>query len=206
VNPEVPSGILLSTAYMPPAGYFNKASTASEIFVESEENYHKQTFRNRCYIISPGGMQALTVPVLLGSFHKTRIRDIRIDYTKRWQQVHLGALNAAYRSSPFYLHYHEEIEKIIRSGPVFLLDLNMDLFNVMLRIAKINTRVSLTDTYLKTTGKLIDDYRYTIAPKLRTDYRPGKYIRTFNQEITREDCLSFIDLIFNTGPDAASYL
>lgn len=200
------SKILVSTAYMPPAEYFMRVSGASEVLVEREENYQKQTFRNRCYILAPGGLQALTVPVYLGSFHKTRIRDLRIDYTKRWQQVHLGALRAAYKSSPFYLHFHEEIESIIKAGHEYLLDLNLELMETMMSIAGIAAKIAFTGKYIIETEDNIEDYRYSISPKLNSQYRSGRYIRTFDQADTREDRLSFIDLIFNTGPDAASYL
>jgi len=62
--------ILLSTAYLPPAVYFSLISRADEIIIEREENYIKQSYRNRCYILSAHGPQLLTVPVYLGSQHK----------------------------------------------------------------------------------------------------------------------------------------
>jgi len=86
---------------------------ADEILVEREENYLKQTYRNRCYILSANGTHPLSVPVFLGSIHKTPVKEIRIDYSKRWQQVHLRAVVASYRASPFFEFYFEEIEKCI---------------------------------------------------------------------------------------------
>jgi hypothetical protein len=124
----MPGNLLLSTAYLPPAEYFARIANASEALIEKEENYLKQSYRNRCYILSPSGQQPLSVPVYLGSLHKTPVKDIRIDYSKRWQQVHLGALVSSYNSSPFFLFYFETIEKIILSNHKFLLDLNMESF------------------------------------------------------------------------------
>ncbi len=57
--------ILLSTAYLPPVEYFSLISDADEVFIEKEENYHKQSYRNRCYILSAHGPQPLSVPVYL---------------------------------------------------------------------------------------------------------------------------------------------
>ncbi len=88
--------ILVSTAYLPPVEYFSLISRADEVLIEREENYLKQTYRNRCYILSAHGPQLLSVPVYLGSLHKTPVKDIRIDYSKRWQQVHLRAMTASY--------------------------------------------------------------------------------------------------------------
>ena len=124
--------ILVSTAYLPPVEYFSLIHNADEVLIEREENYLKQTYRNRCYILSAHGPQVLSVPVYLGSFHKTPVKDIRIDYSKRWQQVHLRAMTASYRSSPFFEFYFEEIEKIISKNHEFLIDLNTELTEVIL--------------------------------------------------------------------------
>ena len=125
--------IILSTAYFPPIEYFAYILEAEEIFIEKEENYHKQTYRNRCYILSVNGPQCLSVPVYAGSLHKTIIKDIRIDYSKRWQQVHLRAIRSSYGSSPFFQYYFEEFESIIQNNYEFLLDLNMNLLELILK-------------------------------------------------------------------------
>jgi hypothetical protein len=140
----MPGKILLSTAYLPPVEYFARIVDAKEVFIEREENYIKQSYRNRCYILSANGPHLLTVPVYLGSFHKIPVKEIRIDYTKRWQKVHIGALHAAYKSSPFFLFYFEDIEKVILSEHEFLLDLNMYLLEALIRM--LNTKVKLSYT------------------------------------------------------------
>ena len=108
--------ILVSTAYLPPVEYFSLIAQADEVSVEREENYLKQSFRNRCYILSVHGPQLLSVPVYLGSQHKTPLKEIRIDYSKRWQQVHLRAISASYSASPYFQFYFENIEKIINKS------------------------------------------------------------------------------------------
>ncbi len=115
---------------------------ADEILIEREENYIKQSYRNRCYILSAHGPQLLSVPVYLGSVHKTLIKDIRIDYSKRWQQVHLRAMTASYNSSPYFEFYFESIEKIISENHEFLIDLNMALTEKILQTLKINKSLS----------------------------------------------------------------
>ncbi|HNY15778.1 MAG TPA: WbqC family protein, partial [Bacteroidales bacterium] len=141
--------LLLSTAYLPPAEYFARLLSSGEAFIEREENYIKQSYRNRCYILSSSGPQSLSVPVYLGSFHKTPIKDIRIDYSKRWQQVHLRAIRSAYSSSPYFLFYFENIENIMLRNHVFLLDLNMDLLLALLKMLKIECAVRYTGEYIK---------------------------------------------------------
>ena len=201
----MPGKMLFSTAYLPPGEYLARLVQTNEAFIEREENYLKQSYRNRCYILSAGGRQLLSVPVLLGSVHKTLIKDIRIDYSKRWQQVHLGALSSSYNSSPYYLYYFEIIERIILNSHKYLLDLNMDLLLAIIEILNIDTKVSYT-TEFKSVTEGENDFRYRINPKKKSDYSAKKYLQVFNTENGFVPGLSIVDLIFNTGPEASSYL
>ena len=197
--------ILVSTAYLPPVEYFSLISHAEEIFVEKEENYLKQSFRNRCYILSAHGPQLLTVPVLKGSQHKTPLKDIKIDYSKRWQQVHLRAINASYSASPYFQFYFENIEKIISKKAEYLFDLNMELTESLLKIMKIETLLTYT-TYFQPVENNENDFRYKLSPKKESDFLTRKYIQVFNNYKSFVKRLSVIDLIFNVGPEAVDYL
>jgi hypothetical protein len=197
--------ILISTAYLPPVEYFSLVSDAEEIITEKEENYIKQTYRNRCYILSAHGPQPLSVPVFLGSIHKTPVKDIRIDYSKRWQQVHLRAMTASYNSSPYFKFYYEGIEKVISGDHEFLLDLNMELTEVILEMLNIKKRLSYA-TYFEPVGDKVYDYRYKITPKKKSAFTQKKYIQVFETGEGFVPHLSIIDLIFNTGPEACDYL
>lgn len=196
--------LLISTAYLPPVEYFSLISQADEVLIEREENYHKQSYRNRCYILSAQGSQLLTVPVYLGSQHKTKLKEIRIDYSKRWQQVHLRAITASYNSAPYFQFYFENIEKIISKKTEFLLDLNMELTELILKILKIKIRPGYT-TDFKPVGESDKDFRYKISPKQQSCFPHRKYFQVFDSTNNIQD-LSIIDLIFNVGPEAITYL
>jgi hypothetical protein len=197
--------ILLSTAYLPTVEYISYIIHAEEALIEREENYLKQSYRNRCYILSASGPQLLTVPVYMGSIHKTPVREIRIDYSKRWQQVHLRALTASYKSSPFFIYYFENIEKIILSNYEFLLDLNMDLLKAALKMINIEANISYTSEF-KPVGISKYDFRYSINPKKETGFNAKKYIQVFTGGKNFVPGLSIVDLIFNAGPEASDYL
>lgn len=197
--------ILVSTAYLPPVEYFSLISKADQILIEREENYLKQTYRNRCYILSAHGPQILSVPVYLGSLHKTAIKDIRIDYSKRWQQVHLRAMTASYNSAPYFEFYFEFLEKIISRKHDFLLDLNMQLMEMILEILKTKNRISYT-TNFEPVGDMPNDFRYKIEPKMDSVILINEYIQVFSNGKGFVPRLSIIDLIFNMGPVAGEYL
>jgi hypothetical protein len=197
--------ILISTAYLPPVEYFSLVSCADEIIVEKEENYVKQTFRNRCYILSAHGPQLLSVPVYLGSVHKTLIKDIRIDYSKRWQQVHLRAMTASYNASPYFEYYFEKIEKVISTNQEFLFDLNMELTEIIFELLRIEKKPSYTTSFEPVINSTYD-YRYRITPKIQSAFTDKKYLQVFDMNGGFVPRLSVIDLIFNKGPEACSYL
>ncbi|MCX6325212.1 MAG: WbqC family protein [Bacteroidia bacterium] len=197
--------ILVSTAYLPPVEYFSIISQADEVLIEKEENYLKQTYRNRCYILSASGPQLLSVPVYLGSLHKTPVKDIRIDYSKRWQQVHIRAMTASYNSSPWFEYYFENIEKIISRNHEFLLDLNMELIESVLAILKIKKTISYTANF-EPVGDMENDFRYKITTKKESHFAVKEYLQVFNQDKSFIPGLSIIDLVFNMGPDAVDYL
>ena len=197
--------ILISTAYLPPVEYFSLIQDADEVLVEREENYLKQTYRNRCYLLSANGTQALTVPVYLGSVHKTALKNIRIDYSKRWQQVHLRAMSTSYKASPFFEFYFEDIERTILRNHEFLIDLNTELTVLILKILGIETSISFTGTFIPPDS--IDyDFRYKITPKRQSDFKIKEYTRVFKCSSGFVSVLSILDLLFNMGPESPNYL
>lgn len=202
---EMAGKILVSTAYLPPVAYFSLLSEADEALIEKEENYVKQTYRNRCCILSAHGPHILSVPVLMGSVHKTAIKKIRIDYSKRWQQVHLRAMIAAYRSSPYFDYYFESIDQIISAGHEYLLDLNIGLISLINSVLGINTRITYTSHFEPVTDDQAD-FRYSVSPKKHEQRIYREYQQVFQHEKGFVPGLSIADLIFNMGPDSYRYL
>lgn len=176
---------------------------AGRIVIEKEENYHKQTWRNRCRILTPGGTMNLSVPVMKNN-PKTLIKDIVIDYSKRWQQVHLGALSSSYGRSPFFLFYFDGFEKIIKKKQKYLLDLNSELLLECMNILKADRIITFSDTFLAE-GENENDFRYALSPKKSSSYSCKPYTQVFTNSGFVPG-LSILDLIFNTGPDAGNYL
>ena len=197
--------VLVTTAYLPPVSYFSLLSAYSSVIIEKEENYTKQTYRNRCYIMSANGTTFLTVPVFLGSFHKTAVKDIRIDYSRRWQQVHLGALESSYRSSPFFLYYFDDLSKIVLNNYTFLLDLNQNLLDFMISTLGIKAKLSYSESFEPVKNEL-NDYRYKITPKKNDTGTYRQYVQVFSSRFGFVPGLSIVDLLFNMGPDSREYL
>ena len=74
----MPGNILLSTSYLPPVEYLSLIYRADKVTIEKEESYLKQTYRNRCRILTAGGIMNLTVPVMKGDQKNPATKDIKI--------------------------------------------------------------------------------------------------------------------------------
>jgi hypothetical protein len=200
----MPGEILLSTAYFPPAEYFSLIRNSDTVFIEQQENYVKQTYRNRCRILASDGILSLSVPVRKGPALKTQVKDIEIDYSKRWQQVHLRAMTSAYSRSPYFQFYSDHIGKILLKSPRFLLDLNNELLLKCLEFLNIDKCILYTSFFQPDRG-LPQDFRYRISPKEGSNFAPRQYIQVFgNNEFVPD--LSILDLIFNIGPESLDFI
>ena len=54
-------GLFIPT-YFPPISQFSEMARFNEITFEVEDNFQKQSYRNRCYIYGANGQQMLTIP------------------------------------------------------------------------------------------------------------------------------------------------
>ena len=200
---------VLSTAYFPPVEYFMAAAVTGSILIEAQESYVKQSYRNRCRIYACDGVLSLTVPVSMPE-NSRGISTAVVDYSKPWLQQHERAIVSAYRTSAFFEYYQDDIFPILESRPAGLLDLNMALTLRLLDLLGIRCRVSLTEEYRQSYGPEFLDLRDALHPKktvpeiFRDRLRP--YYQVFSAKFGFIPGLSAVDLLFNEGPDALSYL
>ncbi len=200
--------LILSTAYLPPVEYIYLMMASGRVLIEKYENYVKQTYRNRCIIAGPNGKQTLVVPVLHGNTSKSQIAITEIDYSKRWIPVHLGAIESAYRNSPYYDYYSDAIFMAISKKYRFLIDLNMDLLNTLTTFLSISSPVEFTTAYIKQCDNT-EDFRYILSPKSKspvTGFEAEPYQQVFYERNGFLPNLSVLDLLFNTGPGSAIHI
>lgn len=201
--------ILLSTAYFPPVSWMAAAVQSERIGIEIHETYPKQTFRNRCNIATSSGILSLTVPVNRINGNHTKTCDIRIDNSKNWQLQHWRSIVTAYNKSPYFLYYRDVLEPLFFKEQELLIDLNRELLNILLKTLQIKT---IEPFYTE---------QYHINPEyydLRNSFHPRlnpykgitiefpRYMQAFEENHGFIADLSILDLLFNLGPDALSYL
>lgn len=191
---------MLTTAYLPPVSWIKAALKADNVIIEACETYPRQTYRNRCRIITANGILPLSIPVTKPGGGKTKTKDIEIFYDDPWQRVHWLSIDIAYSNSPFYLYYKDDLEKFYRKKFRFLLDYNMEILNTIFSLLGETTEISLTEDFIHSPEGILD-LRESISPKKADPeghYEP--YHQVFEEKHGFVEDLSIIDLLFNEGP------
>ena len=171
--------------------------------IDLYEHYVKQSYRNRCDILTAGGPASLTVHVVKGgSIRKRPVCDMRIDYSKRWQHQHWGALVASYRSSPYFDFYAGRFEPFYRREWEFLADYNLGLLEVLCSLAGV-PMPELSRTYVEAAPGDLD-----LRPKRKEGPAliAEPYFQVFSERMPFVPNLSFADLLFAEGPASVSVL
>jgi hypothetical protein len=202
----IENGVVLPMLYLPPVEYFVALHTYKpNILIEREEHFPKQTYRNRANICSPDGVLPLTVPVIKGSKNHTKIKDVKISYDFNWQRLHWMSLQACYRRSAYFEYYEDEFVPFYEQKETFLFDYNGKLLELLLKLTKIKTPLTYTETY-ESEYPALTDLRSSISPKKEIDFEQKPYFQVFEEKQEFMKNLSIVDLLFNQGPQALSYL
>lgn len=202
--------VVLATAYFPPVEYFFAIANSKKVLIEGNEIYQKQSYRSRCNIYTTTGADSLNIPILRNGTHKVPIRDIKIDYSKGWLQQHQRAIVSAYKSSPFFDYYQDDLFPILDRKETFLFDLNQKLLTKLIELVGIKVDISFTESYEVTPQG--EDFRSRIQPKYRgesllQEYKKEKtYYQVFSNKLGFIPNLSILDLLSNEGPNSISYL
>jgi len=198
---------LLSTAYMPPIEYFHILATNPVVKIEACENFQKQTYRSRTYIYASGGVDVLQLPVIHNSVDGNLISAKQIDYSKSWLHQHKLAITSAYRSSPFFEYYWDDIVSILDRKLSSLLELNTLLTQKLCELMNIDCRIELTEEFTPV-GESSCDYRYRISPKSKEPhiFDSREYYQVFATKHGFIPHLSVLDLLFNEGPQSEEFL
>ena len=208
--------MILSAAYLPPVQYFALLAKGmalspdrvlpSKVYIEACESYRKQSYRNRCYILSPQGPEMLQVPVLHDGARL--ITDIRVDYSTPWVDKTQRSLDTAYYTSAYYEYYRDDLMSIFGSCPATLWELNSKLTGFLLKKTGVAAELIPTADFAPVAD---DDWRDRIDPKkpdtiLRDLGLDRPYYQVFRERYGFIPGLSVVDLLFNEGPDSISWL
>jgi len=193
---------LLFPSYLPAIASF-AAMVQHEVVWEVSGNYQKQSLRNRAYITNDRGKHTLTIPVQgKGELTPRRSYDqIPIDNSQPWQRTHWRTLQTAYRTSPFFEYYEQDLEPLFTGSHDFLLAYNLAVIKTICECLQIPFSENYTTVFEKEPQNT-NDHRYLINPKTQKDFDSPEYQQVFGDRHGFIPNLSILDLLFNEGPNA----
>lgn len=196
---------LFIPTYFAPISQYSAIYQSEAITFEIEDNFQKQTYRNRCYIYGANGKLALNIPVK----HKTtegrkKTKDTLVENDFPWQQQHYKSLQSAYRSSPFFEFFEEDLLKIFNKKYTFLQDLNIDTHLFVTDALQMEQDFAKTTSYELAPNST--DYRDLAIAKKGIEIEMDSYIQMFDDKYGFIPNLSILDLLFMEGPNTISFL
>ena len=197
---------VFSSLYAGNLDFYSCLLKADQISIDVHENYVKQSYRNRCEIYGANGKLALIIPITRSS--STPMKEVKIDYDQNWQKIHWKSLESSYRSSPYFEFYEDKFIHLYEQKNIhYLVDFNMELLNIFLKLLDLDIELSYTDSYEKEIKNKLD-LRSLIHPKMGTSqyYNENKYNQVFEEKMSFIPNLSIYDLVFNEGPAAVNIL
>ena len=137
--------MILSTAYFPPVEYFAILARYSVVYLEAHENYVKQSYRNRCRILTANGVEDLRFPIVHDG--AKLITEVKVDYKTPWVRQTEYAIDSAYYSSPFFEYYRDSLFAILDSHPETLWELNGRITAYFLAKTGLSTEIRSTSAF-----------------------------------------------------------
>ncbi|WGK64386.1 WbqC family protein [Croceiramulus getboli] len=197
--------VLLHPTYGCPIPHYAALVQAKTVHYEAHGNYQKQSFRNRMHIATANGQLALHIPIKhSGTQGHQAIQEVHIENEFNWQRNHWRSLEIAYRSSPFFEFYEDDLRPLYSESYESLYAFNLALDTVFREHLDIRAEVIFTTAFEKSPA--IADGRAFAKAKTKNKPTIPAYSQVFEEKTGFIPHCSTLDLLFNLGPQASSYL
>ena len=191
------SSVLLSTAYLPNIQYLSQVLNYNTVVIEKHEYFTKQTYRNRCEILTSNGKLSLSIP-LVKQADKEFIADKKISYAEDWQKQHWRAITSAYKNSPYFEFFVDEFRSFYENKYELLFDYNTQLLQTILHILRVKKQIEFTNQYDLNPVNFLD--LRILSDKNNTATLFTKpYYQVFADKLGFTPNLSCLDALFNIG-------
>lgn len=194
---------LFIPTYFSPISQYKAILNSDSVIFEIEDNFQKQTYRNRCYIYGANGKQLLNIPLLYPKTDgRKKTKDILVE-DSNWQKRHYTSLKTAYNHSPFFEFYKDDLLLILNKKYKYLIDVNIDTFLFINNVLELSKEHTYSEHYIDTSSS---DLRYLANSKNKQELSLKKYTQNFDAKYGFIKNLSILDLLFMEGPNSISFL
>ncbi|HRI61212.1 MAG TPA: WbqC family protein [Saprospiraceae bacterium] len=216
--------------YIPWKGYFDAIQRADVFVLYDDMQYTKRDWRNRNQIKTPNGLQWLSIPVQVKGKYFQKINETEVA-DQEWPTDHWQCIVQNYRKAPFFPEYGPLFEALYRSATnKHLSQINYHFLKAIAGILGINTDFRWSSEF-ELRGDKSEKLLHICKDLQATHYISGPAAKDYLEEdIFRQNGIdvvwmdysnypeypqlfgpfnhfvSMLDLLFNTGPAAASYL
>lgn len=198
--------ILLHPTYFGPISQFVAMVKAEQVIFENEDNYQKQTYRNRMYIYGANGQLLLNIPVKHNKNRNNhqKYKDVKIENDFDWQDLHWKSIQSAYRSSPFFEFYEDDLVNLYNRPFKFLMDFNYACLEAVSECLQVNFNFEKTSEYFRAPQDQTDLRSMVNAKQQQIQTQP--YTQVFEGKKGFLPNLCILDLMFNEGTNTVNYL
>lgn len=198
--------VLLHPTYFPNVAHFVAMVKADEIIFEVCDNYQKQTYRNRTSVYAANGKLDLNIPVIYSQKNRQLFEDVAIFNEEPWQTQHLKTLESAYRTSPFFEFYIDDLMPLFTSEANTVMDFNLNANRLIFECLQLPFVYSKTERFQLDTEDHIIDARPLANCRKEIPQKFNPYAQVFDDKYGFLSNLSILDLLFNEGPNTELYL
>ncbi len=198
------SSLILPSSYFGSIFQYALLAKAKEYRVDGFEHFIKQSYRSRCEIYGANGKMSLIVPLKKWKNH-CLTKDILVSYDDNWQILHWRSIESAYRTSPYFEFYEEEVKPLFFLKEERLIEYNRVIEKELCQLIQLPVDFIQTAEYIESSP----DWRQIINPKnkeLKEKNLFQSYIQVFESKFEFIPNLSILDLLFNLGPNSKNYL
>ncbi|AWX43316.1 hypothetical protein HME9304_00304 [Flagellimonas maritima] len=197
---------LLHPTYFPNIATF-AVIVQKDFLWEAHDNFQKQTYRNRSYVSTDQGKYMLTIPIKhVGAREgRQKYRDVEIDDSSNWRKQHWRTLETAYRTSPFFEFYEDDIKPLFFEPEHLLFDLNLKTIHTIGACLGIKIAHEKNNSFEKNPD-MFKDLRNLVKAKKSQNIKIVEYSQVFEERNGFIGNLSVLDLLFNEGTNALEYL
>lgn len=221
---------IIQSCYIPWKGFFDLIGRCDEYVVYDSAQFVKGHWHNRNRIKTAAGTKWLTIPVMTSDRLGQSIRDVEI--SQKWAEQHWSAIEQAYRNAAYFPAYRSlvrgwyeradgtrslsEVNSIFISGIASQLGITTQIRSDLAyprtgtksaRVLSI-ARAAGADRYLSgPSAKIYLDEAIFAAAGIDVEWMSYEGYLPYPQLYgTFEHAVTSLDLLFNMGPNARTYL